>query len=85
LYYYGTEESFKNIFSAVYIFDLATGSGADFHCTFFRYGSFAKSFTLPDNVNVDGIAANYTDGILTLSIAKKATGPVSIRKTIDVK
>lgn len=51
----------------------------------FSCRSFSKSFTLPENANVNGITANYADGILTLKIPKKTVDPVSIRKTIDVK
>lgn len=37
----------------------------------FNIPSFKRSFTLPKTANVEAINANYTDGILTLSIAKK--------------
>ncbi len=36
----------------------------------FRYGSFKKSYSLPDNVNKEKISANYDQGILTLLIPK---------------
>lgn len=35
-----------------------------------RYGSFQRRFTLPQDVAVDDIKADYTDGVLTLSIPK---------------
>ena len=35
-----------------------------------RYGSFQRSFTLPPEVATDNIKAEYTDGVLTLSIPK---------------
>ena len=35
-----------------------------------RYGSFQRKFTLPSEVNTDDIKAEYTDGVLTLSIPK---------------
>ena len=35
-----------------------------------RYGSFQRRFTLPPDVAVDDIKADYTDGVLTLSIPK---------------
>ena len=35
-----------------------------------RYGSFERRFTLPADVNTDDIKAEYTDGVLTLSIPK---------------
>ncbi len=35
------------------------------------YGSFKRSFLLPDNVNKDAIKAKYENGILKLSLPKK--------------
>ena len=35
-----------------------------------RYGSFQRKFTLPPEVTTDDIKAEYTDGVLTLSIPK---------------
>lgn len=35
-----------------------------------RYGSFQRRFTLPPDVTADDIKADYTDGVLTLSIPK---------------
>ena len=35
-----------------------------------RYGSFQRRFTLPSDVVADDIKADYTDGVLTLSIPK---------------
>ena len=35
------------------------------------YGSFSRSFTLPDGVDADSVQAELKDGVLTLSIAKK--------------
>ncbi|MFQ6672587.1 MAG: Hsp20/alpha crystallin family protein [Candidatus Tectimicrobiota bacterium] len=34
------------------------------------YGSFTRSFTLPSTVDVKKIAANYKDGILTVTLPK---------------
>jgi HSP20 family protein len=34
------------------------------------YGEFTRTFTLPDNVNVDKIEAKYDQGILTLILPK---------------
>ena len=46
------------------------------------YGSFMRSFTLPDNVDESEIEASFKDGMLNLTIPKtKATKP----KAIDVK
>ena len=38
-----------------------------------RYGSFQRRFTLPPEVTTDDIKADYTDGVLTLSIPKPET------------
>ena len=35
-----------------------------------RYGSFQRRFTLPSEVTTDDIKAEYSDGVLTLSIPK---------------
>lgn len=35
------------------------------------YGSFTRSFTLPEGVDADAVHADLKDGVLTLSIAKK--------------
>jgi len=47
-----------------------------------RYGSFVRSFTLPEDVDVDKIEAAAKDGILTVTIPKsEAAKP----KRIEVK
>ena len=44
-----------------------------------RYGSFQRRFTLPSDVAVDDIKADYTDGVLTLSIPKpEAAKPTEV-------
>jgi len=50
----------------------------------FRYGSFSRSFTLPENVNTDGIQARYENGILMLDIPKKKITNESKSKEIKV-
>lgn len=35
------------------------------------YGSFTRSFTLPDTVDTDKIKADYKNGILTVSVPQK--------------
>lgn len=37
-----------------------------------RYGSFVRSFTLPNTVNPDEITADYNSGVLTIKLAKRA-------------
>ena len=44
-----------------------------------RYGNFQRRFTLPAEVKTDDIKAEYTDGVLTLSIPKpEAAKPTEI-------
>lgn len=47
------------------------------------YGTFKKSFQLPDHVKGDAIEASYTDGMLTLTIpkdeTKKLVNKISVR------
>lgn len=40
------------------------------HSTEIQYGTFSRSFTLPENVDANGISAKYVNGILELSIPK---------------
>ena len=37
-----------------------------------RYGSFSRSFTLPNAVNTDDIHADYNNGVLNIRLAKRA-------------
>lgn len=41
------------------------------------YGSFSRSFTLPDHVVADDISANYKDGVLTLTLPKTEKQPTA--------
>lgn len=44
-----------------------------------RYGSFQRRFTLPSEVATDAIKAEYSDGVLTLSIPKpEAAKPTEV-------
>ncbi len=42
----------------------------NFHSVEIQYGTFSRSFTLPENVDTNGISAKYVNGILELSIPK---------------
>ena len=35
------------------------------------YGTFTRSFSLPNSVDADKVTANYKDGVLTLTMPKK--------------
>ncbi|WP_263367255.1 Hsp20/alpha crystallin family protein [Edaphobacter bradus] len=44
----------------------------NFHRIERSYGSFVRSFTVPQTVDTDSIAASYDAGVLTISLNKKA-------------
>ncbi len=57
-----------------------------------RYGSFTRSFTLPNTVNTEDINAQYDNGVLTIKLAKRAEAKpkqikvnVSSQKTLEGK
>ena len=53
--------------------------GKNYHRVERRYGSFQRSFTLPPEVETDDIKAEFSDGMLTLSIPKsEAVKPTEI-------
>ena len=47
------------------------------------YGSFKRSFQLPENVNVEAITAELNNGVLTISIPKDEKKVLT--KTISIK
>lgn len=47
-----------------------------------HYGSFSRSFSLPENADYDSIKASYTNGILTITVDKSEK---SLKKQIDIK
>ena len=42
----------------------------NFHRVESRYGSFSRSFTLPEDVNIENISAQYVDGVLNIELPK---------------
>ncbi len=44
----------------------------NFHRIERSYGQFARSFTLPNTVDSDSVHADYSNGVLTLKLAKRA-------------
>lgn len=51
----------------------------------FNYQSFRRSFTVPDSVAEDKVDASYKDGILHISLAKKANEAQQGARQIAVK
>lgn len=48
------------------------------------YGAFARSFTLPETVDPEGIRADYARGVLTITLPKKALAKVrSIKVNVN--
>ncbi|MGB2964533.1 MAG: Hsp20/alpha crystallin family protein [Anaerolineales bacterium] len=58
--------------------------GKKFHRVERFYGSFTRSFTLPDNVDETKISASFKDGVLNLQIQKtKEAKPKSIEVKVE--
>ena len=58
--------------------------GTDYHLTERRYGSFLRTFRLPDTVDEDKITAIVEKGVLTLTLPKTAKPEKDVRH-IEVK
>jgi len=55
----------------------------NFHRIERRYGSFTRSFTLPQTVDTGAVKAGYEQGVLTISLAKKeAAKPKQVKVEI---
>lgn len=51
----------------------------------YSYASFSRSFTLPEEINVDKIDASYKDGVLNVSLPRKADAKQIAAKHVAVK
>jgi HSP20 family protein len=47
--------------------------GVTYHRIERAYGAFARSFTLPDDIDGDRVTASQQDGVLTVTVAKTAS------------
>ena len=57
----------------------AMNESAEKHLSEFSYGSFERSFTVPDNVDTEKVRANFENGMLTLTLPlTEATKPKRI-------
>jgi HSP20 family protein len=55
----------------------------NFHRIERRYGTFTRSFALPQTVDAGSVRANYDNGVLTVSLAKKeAAKPKQVKVEI---
>ena len=51
-----------------------------------RYGSFSRSFTLPNTIDTDSVNANYENGVLKVELAKREEAkPKQIKVGIGLK
>lgn len=55
--------------------------GKKFHRVETQYGSFERSFQLPDNIDEDSISASYENGLLKISIQKSEE---KVKKQIEI-
>ena len=62
-----------------------TKEGQQFTRREFSYQSFSRSFTLPETVEGEKIAAKYENGILSVSIPKKEEAKPKPVKQIEIK
>lgn len=51
----------------------------------FHYGSFKRSFTLPEIADAEKVNANYNNGVLTINIAKKEEAKQNAKRQISVE
>ncbi len=56
----------------------------DYHLSERRYGSFQRSFYIPEGVNVDKITADFSKGVLTVGLPKTPEAKKAEKK-IEVK
>jgi HSP20 family protein len=48
------------------------------------YGTFTRTFSLPNSIDADKVGANYKDGVLTLTMPKKEEAkPKTIKVTVN--
>jgi HSP20 family protein len=49
------------------------------------YGSYLRSFTLPESVEECAVDARFVDGVLTVTVPKMETKPTKETRQIEVK
>ncbi len=63
-------ENFKLTLSGERKFEKETKEGS-WHRVERNYGSFTRTFSLPNTVNVDGVKADFRDGVLRVTLPKR--------------
>ena len=63
----------------------STEKEANFTRKEFGYSSFKRSFNIPETISADKISAHYKEGILTVSLPKKAEALPEPKKLISIK
>lgn len=59
-------------------------SGKKYHRVERSYGSFARTFNLPENVDAEKVEADFKDGVLRIHLAKvEKPGPREIEVKVD--
>lgn len=56
--------------------------GEKFHRSESYYGSFQRSFTLPDGIKADKVEASFKDGVLSVTVPKSEEAK---SKTVEIK
>ncbi|MBO6794784.1 MAG: Hsp20/alpha crystallin family protein [Balneolaceae bacterium] len=56
-------------------------NGKNYHRVESRFGTFTRTFHLPDSIDEDSIAAKYADGILNITIDKSED---KVKKQIEI-
>jgi HSP20 family protein len=51
----------------------------------FHYGSFKRTFGLPESANPDKVQASYKDGVLSLIVTKKDESKLKPKKQIRIE
>ncbi|PCH97322.1 MAG: hypothetical protein COB85_02825 [Bacteroidetes bacterium] len=64
--------------------DTSDESGNHFTKREFTYGSFQRTFTLPESVKEDKITAKYEDGILKLTLPKQEEALIKPAREIKI-
>ncbi|MFN0082155.1 MAG: Hsp20/alpha crystallin family protein [Ferruginibacter sp.] len=51
----------------------------------YSYSSFSRSFTLPEEINIENIEAKYEDGVLNISLPRKQEAKTHTARLVAVK